>query len=656
MFSLFKSSAKPNEAPEPDLSNANGSGVPNGAEGKANGQNRLTVHWRVVDVAPEMFVQVRDKALVDRAQSRAMQTSAGAETDGPFDVPAICDYQFIMSLKAPNHSPLPDPQRPEGLMRHHGLLPLGIELDRELHEQAVYVLVRDREKPLPAPPFLRHDVWSCLVSLLGKRMDGIRHVVLLGTGGRVVDRVVDFFYYQVEIQSEVTAEVAATGEPLSIDVQSDDPLQIAQARYWLRNAVDSRASDIHIEPGDGKGRLRLRIDGEMVKVQDGIPLGDLMQVITWIKAQGRMDISERRRPQDGQVRLSYTQGAARRLIDVRISTIPTIHGQKMVMRLLDPETLQNLAAQGLQTTIPDPVLCRRFTEALSSRDGIVLVTGPTGSGKTTTLNSALFHLLREHGDTRNIVTVEDPVEYTVPGANQTQVNEQAGVTFARTLRSILRQDPDIVLVGEIRDPETAAVAIQAALTGHLILATLHTNDALGSVERLQDLGVSPFLIATTVRLFQAQRLVRTLCPHCGTKRRLTGDDLQRKVAASRLASDAERFWASGVTIYEPAGCPRCEYTGYYGRLAVMEMAVVTPGLVSAIEARLPSRELGEIARQNGYRPMVEQGVDLVCAGRTTLSEVESISLNAFGDGQGNSLSPPKADASSPSLETAREAK
>jgi len=179
---------------------------------------------------------------------------------------------------------------------------------------------------------------------------------------------------------------------------------------------------------------------------------------------------------------------------------------------------------------------------------------------------------------------------------------------------------------------------------------LHTNDALGSVERLQDLGVSPFLIATTVRLFQAQRLVRTLCPHCGTKRRLTGDDLQRKVAASRLASDAERFWASGVTIYEPAGCPRCEYTGYYGRLAVMEMAVVTPGLVSAIEARLPSRELGEIARQNGYRPMVEQGVDLVCAGRTTLSEVESISLNAFGDGQGNSLSPPKADASSPSLE------
>lgn len=627
MFSLFKPPAKPNEAPEPDLSNANGSGVPNGAEGKANGQNRLTVHWRVVDVAPEMFVQVRDKALVDRAQSRAMQTSAGAETDGPFDVPAICDYQFIMSLKAPNHSPLPDPQRPEGLMRHHGLLPLGIDLDRELHEQAVYVLVRDREKPLPAPPFLRHDVWSCLVSLLGKRMDGIRHVVLLGTGGRVVDRVVDFFYYQVEIQAEETAEVAAAGEPLSIDVQPDDPLQIAQARYWLRNAVDSRASDVHLEPGDGKGRLRLRIDGEMIKIQDGISPGDLMQVITWIKAQGRMDISERRRPQDGGIRLAYSQGGMQRLIDVRISTIPTIHGQKMVMRLLDPETLQALAAKGLQTTIRDSRLCAQFTEALSARDGIVLVTGPTGSGKTTTLNSGLFHLLRTYGDSRNIVTIEDPVEYNVAGANQTQVNEQAGVTFARALRSILRQDPDIVLVGEIRDPDTAAVAIQAALTGHLILATLHTNDSLGAVERLQDLGVSPFLIASTVRIFQAQRLVRKLCPHCGHKRHLDSDDLSRKVAAGRLASHAERLLAPGVVVYEPTGCPRCEFTGYLGRMALMEIAVATPELVAAIEAKVSMHELNRIARCSGFRPMVDHGVEMICAGETTLSEVESISLN-----------------------------
>lgn len=595
--------------------------------GRRNGRPRLQVHWRAIDVAPEMFVPVRDRALVTNARVRTAPEKAVADHEEGAEIQNICDYGFIMSLKAPPESSLPDPQRPEGLMRHHGFLPLGIARDKELDADALYVLIRERDKPQPAPPFLRHDVWDSLVAILSPHSERFLHVVLLGTGGRIVDRVVDFFYYQVEIQASESADVVAVGEPLSIDVQPDDPPQIAQARYWLRNAIDSRASDIHLEPGDGAGRLRLRIDGEMIKIQAGIALGDLMQVITWIKAQGHMDISERRRPQDGGIRLAYSQGGVRRLIDVRISTIPTVHGQKMVMRLLDPETLQALAAKGLQTTIRDPAMCARFTEALSTRDGIVLVTGPTGSGKTTTLNSGLFHLLRTHGDSRNIVTIEDPVEYNVAGANQTQVNEQAGVTFARALRSILRQDPDIVLVGEIRDPETAAVAIQAALTGHLILATLHTNDSLGAVERLQDLGVSPFLIASTVRVFQAQRLVRTLCPNCGTKRPLSGDELRRKVLASRLAPHAERLLAADGRIFEPLGCPRCEFTGYLGRVAVMEMAVVTPELTAAIEARKPMRELNAVARQSGFRPMLEHGIEMVCAGQTTLSEVEAISLN-----------------------------
>jgi type II secretory ATPase GspE/PulE/Tfp pilus assembly ATPase PilB-like protein len=236
-------------------------------------------------------------------------------------------------------------------------------------------------------------------------------------------------------------------------------------------------------------------------------------------------------------------------------------------------------------------------------------------------------LLRQYGDRRNIVTIEDPVEYNVPGVNQTQVNEQAGVTFARTLRSLLRQDPDIVLVGEIRDSDTAAVAIQAALTGHLILATLHTNDALGAVERLQDLGGSAFLIASTVRIFQAQRLLRTLCPHCGTRSLLDGDDLTRKVQAGRLAGFLGLISAETSKIYEPVGCPRCEYTGYLGRAAIMEMAPVTHDLVTAIERQATAVQLAEAARAGGYRPMIENAISLLCQGKTALEEVESLGMN-----------------------------
>ncbi len=614
-----------------DGSQDSGSVVPPSEKFVEHSRRARNVHWRTVDVSPEVFVQVRNNALVDSAARKSADTLP-VESEAAAIV-SLCDYNFIMGFKAPEDSPLPDPARPEGLMRQHGFLPLGIAFDSELGEDALYVLVRDRQKPNPAPPYLNHNVWSQLNVLVGQHLRKHLHVILLGSGGRVLERAVDFFYYQVEIQQQDIHNTSSAAEPLSVDVQPEDPRQIAQARGWLRNAIDRRASDVHIEPGEGAGRLRLRIDGELIRVQDRIPLGDLVQVITWIKAQARMDIAERRRPQDGGLRLSYSQGSDRRLVDVRVSTIPTIHGQKMVMRLLDPETLRELASQGLHKTIIDPGLHDRFVSALSSRDGVVLVTGPTGSGKTTTLNAALFQTLNLYGDRRNIVTVEDPVEYNVPGVNQIQVNVQAGLTFASALRSILRQDPDIVLVGEIRDPDTASVAIQAALTGHLILATLHTNAALGAVERLQDLGGSSFLIASTVRIFQAQRLIRTLCPNCGTRKPIDSDSLHRKVAAGRLAPYIERIITASGPVFEAAGCGRCENTGFSGRVAVMEMAASSPALISAIERRVPALELVRVAKGDGYRPMVENGIDLLLAGRTSLDEIEAIGLNVSSEGK-----------------------
>jgi type II secretory ATPase GspE/PulE/Tfp pilus assembly ATPase PilB-like protein len=587
------------------------------------------VHWRTVDISPEMFVQVRDRAFNADSDDAREDPSGSEDRASDSWVLRICDYHFIMSLKGRADSTLSQAQRPEGQMRRYGFLPVGLARDNQLGADAMFVLVSERERPAPAAPYLRPDVWNRLMTIIGPYLRNDLHVILLGSGREIVERSIDFFYYHKAIDVAIGAGSSAAVEPLSIDPHDDDPDPIARARYWLREAVNSRTSDIHLEPGDGSGRVRMRIDGELILIQDRVPLADLLQAITWVKAQAKMNISERRRPLDGSIRLSFESGDRIRRLDVRISTIPTIYGQKMVMRLLDPEPLREMAAQGLRGTVWHPAMHDLFVDALSSRDGIILVTGPTGSGKTTTLNSALYHLLRVHGNSRNIVTVEDPVEYNVPGVNQIQINEGAEVTFAKTLRSILRQDPDIVLVGEIRDAETAAIAIQAALTGHLILATLHTNDAPSVVDRLTDLGMSPFLIASTVRLMQAQRLIRILCPACGNDRPLDRDSLVRKLRAGRLAPYREAILATDPTVFEAVGCGRCSHTGYLGRKALMEMVAMTPRLVEAIERRASLHELVGIAGESGYRPMMENGLDLLCEGKTSLSEIEAISIQSL---------------------------
>jgi type IV pilus assembly protein PilB len=614
-MTIFKKNKK-------DKCSSNSGVVNNGNRRLRQGKN---VEWKQVDISPEMF------KLLDY-EGGDIENIQGHKGDWAL-LKRICDRSFIEEWR-----------RFSDLLRREGYLPLGkVPRDSGMGE-AVYVLTGYLTPPTDRPPFLKLEEWHTLKSIISYHVHSESDIVLLGTRSEIVRQAIDFYYYERDIEAIGKSEPGSAAACLSVDASNlDDPDQIQQGRLWLRKAIFTGASDIHFEPRENDARIRYRVDGEMLTVKERIPLYDLRQMITWIKAQSGMDIAERRRPIDGRIKLSQEQSGEKKIVDVRISIIPTTHGQKMVMRLLDPETLKKLASGGLRETVWDPDLRAKFNEALKSRDGIVLVTGPTGSGKTTTLNAALFNLLSIHGSKRNIVTIEDPVEYNVSDVNQVQVNEKAGVTFAKTLRAMLRQDPDIILVGEIRDSETASVAIQAALTGHLILATLHTNDALGAAERLHDLGATPFLIGSTVRIFQAQRLVRMLCPQCGYDRRLDEATIRKQVLAGRLAPYLERFLEPGSEVYEadPQGCPKCNYTSYLGRTAVMEIAGMSNKIISGIEKGLPTHELVKLARQTGFRPMIENGIDIIRHGvekngqrsHTTLSEIEYIGMNIQHDGE-----------------------
>ena len=548
-------------------------------------------------------------------------------------------------------------EQPATLLSNDGFLPVGFSIDPDGNEE-LWVFVRedafaysrpvtDEERRRAAAegrpvddgvqPYVEHDFFTRMQGFfdLFESMRRPLRLVFAWMGKDPLNRVISHIYFNQPIAAHVdTGSVRGSVEPLSIDVQSGDDAVIRQARNWIKESIFRHASDIHIEPEERSGRIRIRVDGILEPLATDVQPFVLTQFITWVKAQSGMDISDNRRPLDGSMRLSYTDAGQTKILDVRISSIPVIHGQKMVLRLLDPNKLKRQTSKGLGN-IWDEAMRERFASALATRDGIVLVTGPTGSGKTTTLNVALTHLIKMEGDRKNIVTIEDPVEYSIRGANQTQVNDAAGVSFASTLRSLLRQDPDIMLVGEIRDRETAQIAVQAALTGHLILATLHTNDSLGSVSRMQDLGVTPFLLGSTLRLVQAQRLVRRVCTKCsgpsGVHREdlISAAELPQKLSHSRLKPFLPVLVAEGATVYRPhrGGCIVCNGRGFDDRIAVMEMAASCPELVAAIEQNRPGRELEAVARKYaGFRPMIENAVDMVAAGITSLEEVASISL------------------------------
>jgi type II secretory ATPase GspE/PulE/Tfp pilus assembly ATPase PilB-like protein/ActR/RegA family two-component response regulator len=366
----------------------------------------------------------------------------------------------------------------------------------------------------------------------------------------------------------------------------------------LADGVTSRASDIHVEPIEGGVVVRYRIDGVLRQVMK-IPRNAGIPLISRIKIMSGLDIADRLRPQDGRARVSVNGEA----VDLRVSTLPASLGEKVVIRILSQRTtVLSLDALGLHKEEQDAI-----RNLLSAKEGILLVTGPTGSGKTTTLYSAI-RLIQSEGV--NIVTVEDPVEYRL-GENivQVQVHEKAGLTFASALRSILRQDPDVVLIGEIRDQETAQIALQASLTGHLVLSTLHTNDAPNAVTRLVDMGMEPYKIASALRGVLAQRLMRRLCRAC------------RRPAAGPVSERVARFIPAGATLYEGVGCPECVQTGYRGRFSIMEVLTVNGEIERKIGQGATAEQIAEAARRTGMRSLWESGLRHVLSGESTMEEL-----------------------------------
>jgi general secretion pathway protein E len=385
------------------------------------------------------------------------------------------------------------------------------------------------------------------------------------------------------------------------DLASEAPV-IRVVNLIMERALEARASDIHIEPFESRLIVRYRVDGVMQEVESP-PRRLSAAVISRIKIMSNLDIAERRLPQDGRIKLRMKS----KEIDMRVSTVPTMHGESVVMRVLDKGGVPlNFDTLGFQ-----PETLKLFLNALTQPHGIVLVTGPTGSGKTTTLYTALQLLNKP--DVK-ILTVEDPVEYQMEGINQIQVKPQIGLTFANALRSIVRQDPDVIMIGEIRDLETAQIAVQSALTGHLVISTLHTNDAPSTVNRLLDMGVEDYLLTSTVNGILAQRLVRSLCTDC----REPYEPLPEVVKEFEL----ERFTDdTPIMLYRPVGCEACGGTGYSGRLGIMEMMPMTDTIRSLVMRHAISGEIRRQAIDEGMQTLYEDGLRKVLAGTITLDEV-----------------------------------
>ena len=415
-----------------------------------------------------------------------------------------------------------------------------------------------------------------------------------------IDAAIERLYRRADAADDGDAAVSDDDLERLKDLVSDAPVIRAVNRLIAR-AVDERASDIHVEPSDDGLALRFRIDGML---RDAGKLGPAMRapLVSRIKIMAGLNIAERRLPQDGRLRIAVRGHE----IDLRVATSPSIHGESVVMRILDRSKL----ALDFATLGFDARTTTQMREAIAKPHGIVLVTGPTGSGKTTTLYAALAELNLPE---RKLLTVEDPIEYRLAGVTQTQVNPAIGFTFGTALRSFLRQDPDVMMVGEIRDRETAEIAVQAALTGHMILSTLHTNTAAGAVSRLLDMEVEPFLLSSVLTGVLAQRLVRRLCPAC--RRAEPAGDAVPQAIAPYLAAHP------GALLHRAVGCGACGGTGYSGRVAVLEFLRVDDEIARLILRRADARAVAEAAEAAGMRSLVADGVEKVLAGLTTVEEV-----------------------------------
>jgi general secretion pathway protein E len=385
------------------------------------------------------------------------------------------------------------------------------------------------------------------------------------------------------------------------EIESSDQHVVNAVEFMMQHAFDSRASDIHIEPKRDESLIRFRIDGVLHDIQK-MPKIVHAAVVSRIKTMSRLDIAEKRRPQDGRVKATRNN----REVELRVSTLPVAFGEKMVMRIFDPQVfMQDLTGLGFY---PDEM--QTFNDFISRPHGIILVTGPTGSGKTTTLYSALKTIASRE---INVTTIEDPIEMVYEEFNQTAVQTKVGITFAGALRHILRQDPDVIMVGEIRDPETAQYSIQAALTGHLVFSTLHTNDASTSISRLVDLGVERFLIGSTVVGTMAQRLLRRICPHCTTERYLTADE----AATLRLSVPVGKR----IKVKEGEGCFECRGTGYLGRTGIFEILPIDESIKTLVLRGADAPEIKREAVKNGMRTLRQSALRKLAEGATTFEEV-----------------------------------
>jgi type IV pilus assembly protein PilB len=433
----------------------------------------------------------------------------------------------------------------------------------------------------------------------------VRPVVATETA---IKRAIDRFYDSADSLAEVMRDIEEDDfevvedmdEDLALaEAQSEDAPVVKLVNSLISDAVNKGASDIHIEPFEKSMRVRFRIDGQLHEMMSP-PIKMRSAITSRIKIMAELDIAEKRVPQDGRIKIRIGS----KKIDLRVSSLPTIFGEKIVMRILDKSNLEiDLTKLGFQTEALD-----KFLKAIESPYGMVIVTGPTGSGKTTTLYSALHRINLPH---HNIMTAEDPVEYNLEGINQVNVHEEIGLTFASSLKAFLRQDPNIIMVGEIRDLETGSIAVKAALTGHLVLSTLHTNDASSTINRMIDMGIEPFLVASSTNLIQAQRLIRRLCENCKEK-----EMIHPEVLRELNIPDETPF-----EIFEPVGCPKCSNTGYKGRTGLYEVMPISPEIRDMILNRCSSTEINEQAVKEGMLTLRADGVEKLKAGQTSVEEV-----------------------------------
>jgi general secretion pathway protein E len=509
----------------------------------------------------------------------------------PATAPAETTLSFAAAAPAAmaGERPLLPGVAPDFLLNHN-ILPLRSEEER-------LVVAVAAPPPLAALDALRQRVGSSVVACFLPRAD-------------IERRLLEFYapeggYAAEKVGAGDTADFDDVEHDLStLKALAEDAPVVKLAQELLAGAIEAHASDLHLEIFQNDFRVRLRVDGILLD-RPSPPRKLYLPLISHLKLRAQMNIAERRLPQDGRIKL-VRDG---REVDLRISTVPTVHGESMALRLLDQGPgLVSMDQLGLSATGRD-----MLSAAITLPHGMILVTGPTGSGKTTTLYSLLGVLNRAE---LKIITVEDPVEYQISGINQIQVKPQIDLTFASALRSIVRQDPDVLMVGEIRDRETAEIAIQSALTGHLVFSTLHTNDAAGAPHRLIDMGVEPYLIASSVVLIVAQRLVRTLCAHCKAQHAIT--------AADRLFLAEHGLDVGEGQLAQAVGCPQCAGTGYQGRSGIFEMIPVSERVKEAILLKEPAGAIRRIMQDEGCPSLYADGLQKVLAGVTTLEELARV--------------------------------